>query len=286
VIQQKGARCLAVSPDGRYLACGTSEGKVVLFDTTTWTALRSLEGHGDSVTAVAFAPDGRVLATGSDDTLVKLWTVPEGGLRLTISAGAKVNAVSFAPRANLLAVGKDTRLQIYDTLTGTSVKRFDNRICNAVSFSPNGNLVAAASLYDVQLLDTASWSKTATFKAGGSVSDVAFSPNGELLAVSCWDSESVRIYKVSTRSLVNSLEAGQMLCLAFDPSSRLLAMGRRNFPSGPAAVRIWKAAENEVGKVADLAGHEASVGSVVFDPRGNWLASCASDGTIRVWRVP
>jgi len=286
VIRQDGALCLAISSDGRYLACGTSAGKVALYDTTTWAVLHTVEGHGSAVRAVTFSPDSTTLATGSDDTLVKLWSIPDGALRLTISAGAKVNALSFAPYGGLLAVGKDTRLEIYDASTGSSVRRFPNNACKAVSFCPTGGLLAAASLYNVQLLDTASWSEVAKLAGGGSVSDIAFSPSGQLLAVSCWDNESVRIYSASTRTLVNNLKTGQTLCVAYDSASRLLATGPRMLTSSESTVQLWKASLNEVGHFQDLEGHHGSVGAVAFNPRGGWLASCAADGTVRVWQAP
>src|SRR5438477_79034 len=40
--------------------------------------LRTLQGHTERVTGVAFSPDGQMLASGSTDQTVRLWPVPEG----------------------------------------------------------------------------------------------------------------------------------------------------------------------------------------------------------------
>jgi GTPase SAR1 family protein/predicted MPP superfamily phosphohydrolase len=69
---------VAFSPDGRWLASGSSDSSVRLWDASSGELIRSLEGHQDWVRSVAFSQDGRWLASGSDDNTVKLWEVETG----------------------------------------------------------------------------------------------------------------------------------------------------------------------------------------------------------------
>ena len=66
-------RGLAFSPDGRLLAA-TSKGKVHLFDVGKRAEAAVLEGHGGTVTDLAFSPCGTLLARAAAMDVVVLFT--------------------------------------------------------------------------------------------------------------------------------------------------------------------------------------------------------------------
>src|SRR3990170_4712954 len=52
---------LAFSPDGQFVATGSADNSVKLWDAKSYRELRTLAGHLRGVKAVAFSPDGRWL---------------------------------------------------------------------------------------------------------------------------------------------------------------------------------------------------------------------------------
>ncbi len=66
---------MVYSPDGRYLASGSSDKTIKIWEVATGKVLRTLTGHSHSVNSVVYSPDGRYLASGSGDKTIKIWRV-------------------------------------------------------------------------------------------------------------------------------------------------------------------------------------------------------------------
>ena len=65
-----GVMSVAISPDAGFVAAGSRDTIVRIWDVETGTLVDRLRGHGDSVYSVAFTPDGKA---GSLDKTLKYW---------------------------------------------------------------------------------------------------------------------------------------------------------------------------------------------------------------------
>ena len=194
---------VAYRPDGDRLAAGDDEHRIHIFYTDHQNGnrrhLRTLRGHTASVNSVAWSPDGQVLASGSDDGTVRLWS-PE-------------NRVNFA------------------------ILRGHTDDVNGVAFSPNGRMLASVSWRSpyVILWDVNSQSRIRTM-SGGSSWSVAWSPDGQTLAVGIY-SGRIHLYDPNTGSKKQSLSghSNDVRSVAFHPNGRILASG-----SEDNTIRIWE----------------------------------------------
>ena len=139
---------LAHSPDGRWLALGTSTG-VYLRDAETLAGVREFN-LAAGATGVAFAPDGALIAAGSSDWSVRIWGVRDGALvgRLRGHAAA-VRGVAFSPDGSLLATASgDGTARLWRVADGTLLHTYlghGDQVLS-VAFSPDGGLLVTGSL--------------------------------------------------------------------------------------------------------------------------------------------
>jgi serine/threonine protein kinase len=68
--------CVAISPDGRFVASGGADGEVRVWAAADGKPVASYPGHTGRVLALAFAADGRTLWSGSADRSLRQWRLP------------------------------------------------------------------------------------------------------------------------------------------------------------------------------------------------------------------
>ena len=109
----------------------------------------------------------------------------------------------------------------------------------------------------------------------GSVTSVAFSPDGQRLATGSRDG-TARIWDLQGNTLaVLTGHQGSVTSVAFSPDGQKLATA-----SYDNTARIWDLQGNPL---AVLTGHQGSVTSVAFSSDGERLATASRDGTARIW---
>lgn len=159
--------CSAVSADGRFVVTGSKDNTVRVWDLTTHKCMATLQGHTDSVGAVACSrrlgasgSDSQFFVSGSKDRTIKVWNAMDSGddsddsksgvtARVSAIAHDKdINCIRVAPNNKVLATaGQDKTIKLWSTgdLQTLGVMRGHRRGVWCVEFSPIDKILASAS---------------------------------------------------------------------------------------------------------------------------------------------
>jgi WD40 repeat protein len=333
VVPGGGSVALAFSPDGRLLASADSDGTIRLWNPLTGRAAgRPIHaGTGGGANALAFSPDGRLLASADADGTIRLWNPATGqpaGRPIRAGTGDRANGdggvlgVAFSPDGKLLAsAGGNGIVRLWNPATGRaagppiladpSSTHGSRGFVNTVAFSPSGRQLAAAGGDGVVRV----WNPLTGRRAGASlpadpadpdgtlgamgqdgfVYDVAFSPNGKLLA-SVGTAGTVRLENPRTgkpvgRPLPGDTVAGPYSvvngppklpvgasAVAFSPDGHLLASAEGN-----GLVRLWNPVTGRQASAPLQVDPGGTATAVAFSPDGRLLATAGGNGAIRLW---
>ena len=270
---------IAFSPDGEYIAVGTSLG-MVFFEVDTQKVSEVHEGYISS--SIAFSPDGQMLALGLNDDTIKLWN-PLTGSAITLEGHTgNVNSVAFSPDGLKLASGSgDSTIKLWNVQTGALITTLGGHTddVNSVAFNHDGiSLASGSDDGNVKVWDLLTETATRTLKGHiFGVDSVAFSPDGQSLAAGSYN--SIKLWDVQTGTLTTlGGHTDDVNSVAFSPDGLTLASG-----SDDNTIKLWDVQAGSV--ITTLSGHTGNVNSVAFNHDGLLLASGSSDNTVKLWNV-
>jgi len=277
---------VAYSPDGRYLASGSIDKTIKIWEVATGKELRTLTGHSGGVFLVAYSPDGRYLASGSSDKTIKIWEVATGKELHTLTVYSYLYGadVVYSPDGRYLASRSDDKtIKIWEVATGKELRTLTGHSGPVLSvvYSPDGRYLASGGgLRDntIKIWQVATGKVLRTLTGHSDwVLSVVYSPDGRYLASG--SRQTIKIWQVATGKVLRTLtgHSDWVWSVVYSPDGRYLASGSYQ------TIKIWEVATGK--ELRTLTGHFDSVKSVVYSPDGRYLASGSGDKTIKIWRV-
>ncbi len=188
-----------IAPTGEYIAKGSREGTIYVWNLEQPEQPILLKGHTGYVWALAFSPDGKRLVSEAEDGTARVWDIELGKeiARLPIDEPCSPMGLVFSPCGNLIAGSLKSEIRLWCAEQFTKIRSIPHpevyRQTFPLAFSPCGQYLARETLWQaslenlaISIWDVNSGEQIHAFHGHNSlVLSLAFSPNSTMIASGC-----------------------------------------------------------------------------------------------------
>ncbi|KAF5835961.1 WD40-repeat-containing domain protein [Dunaliella salina] len=238
---------VAWSADGAYLAVGTSDAKVQIWDAGRAKQIRELVGHTNRVSSLAWS--GTILSSGGRDSVICCWDVrkrrDEACVARLTAHEQEICGLKWSPCGQQLASGgNDNALCIWDSHFRLVHKLNAHQAAvKAVAWCPfQSNLVAT----------------------GGGTAD-----------------RCIKFWNTHTGACLSTIDTGSQVCALQWSRHEREILSSHGYSKNQLC--LWK--YPSLVKVGELTGHQGRALHMATSPDGSSVVSAGADETLRFWRV-
>jgi WD40 repeat protein/uncharacterized caspase-like protein len=297
------------SPDGRILAVFAPYTSVItILETPSGRVLQTLKPAAEGIVAqqIRFSPDGSMLVatysqsfdqqvsshansagTFSLENQVRIWDVKSGReLRSLILNGAPLGA-NFSGDGRLVAtIGSMGEVSVWDSQSGSKLRDLIAspmaKLGNPAGiFSPGtikpGSMPTMPNMADLSSMVTNMLGAMSAGTMGRTVTSVAFSPDGSIVATGGVESKS----NLDLAAMMGGASGQKRQKNNKTPDPQDIMRDLKIEAVGQ--VLLWDVASGR--DLGAFKGHGKGVTQVAFSRDGRLLASGSTDNTIRIWDV-
>jgi WD40 repeat protein/energy-coupling factor transporter ATP-binding protein EcfA2 len=248
-------RILALSEDGRWLACGNEDGEIQLFTTQDDSIYTTLRGHDKMVLSLDFTPDGKKLISSGNDKKILEWDMESFTSKTIFEYKEPINTIDLSPDGKVILGGsQDGKILVWNRASDDTVKTLyeSKSAVKVVKYNNNGNYLAFGnqdgSLIIWDMNKNQKLHELTRHKAR--IYDIDFSPDDKLMATSSLDG-TVQVWEFNQfneQPYVLKDHESWVLSIAFSPDGESL-ITTSNLEE---RILVWPVYSNDIA--TELAG--------------------------------
>lgn len=292
---------IALSADGNTLVAYNNglfnyrgNGEIIVWQVDNGKKLLTIKGgqrYGNDIRTIALSPDGKFIAAGWKDYSLKVWSAETGDIKVELEDLRPEGqyyygffTVAFSPDSqNVMMAGRNV-IGVWSVSNGSLLKnaKTHSDAVYGIALSPDGTTLASTEGIFVQLRKLLDASSLPTQDEIEGTGDVAFSPDGNSIAVGLWE-QNAKIWPVTDQGSRQAFETQakewEVSGVAFSPDGQMLALGISPYielrsVSDGSLIRTINTGDSTYRTVTDLS----------FSSDGTLIAS-AIYGSVKVFRV-
>jgi len=229
-----------------YLAVGTSDHMVNLWDVSRGTQVRTLQGHSGRVGSLSW--NGSTLSSGSFDSNIINWDVRSRDPRVSTFSGhtGEVCGLKWSLDGKQLASGGNDNL--------LNIWRMEE---TAPQFTMEDHEAA------VKALAWCPWQPNLLASGGGTAD------------------KTIKFWNTQSGTLLNSVDTESQVCSILWSTQRKELVSSHGFSKNQ--LIVWKYPSMQ--KVTELTGHSSRVLHLAQSPDGSSVMSASADESLKFWRI-
>jgi WD40 repeat protein len=261
--------------DSRYLAAGSANGKVRIWDTQNLaTQPIQLSGHTQEITGLKFSDDGRTLASASRDGTVLLWNmVTQAPVEIVNTQQSNAFSLAFDRTGDILATADDFGgVNFWRVRLGGNIGSYYPVGVPVQALTSAGNTVYMAGEDGLlEEWDTASATAITMDLGGARLAAIADLGDGRI-AVGDENGQIHVLGPAPSQRMSWEADSSSVLALISLPGGRLASI------AGETAVKIWDAKTGAL--IEAYGGHTKSVRALARNGVSNTVWSAGADGVV------
>ncbi len=250
-------RKIAVSPNNTFIACGTDESSIVIYDSEKLTKLQILNGHEGAVWELLFDASGKYMySSGSDRKLLK-WNTETWEYEILAELNTITRALALTKDGKQLIAALDNGAILSWAVENDGELRMlhseENDAATALNFSPDGSLLVKGFESGKIFLWNIQKDRLINYLEGhdARISELAFSRDGKFMASSSWDG-TIRLWKmdqINEQPIIMQDQKSWVQSICFSPDNRFLVAACMDHTIKFYPIDIESLAEKICGKI-------------------------------------